>query len=394
MEQAQAAVRENDVQDDVKPARGAEPDAPPPEVASMPLFVFRSSAGPDAGAGRPPERGRPATAMRGSPPASPDSVLRWAEPPAPEPEPDDLLPPHGVARLRHVLAEYRTFPVEGLDPALCLHRNPQAVTALEQFSQRPRSAPATWEDLDRLELALLWVTPPDILRRQAPHVRARYRQAFGPNALLRFAPPPSPEPHDAEADGRLRADLEVLLSETQKQRVLSEAQARAQSAAARSSALWCFRLFLIGLAGLLAAQFLPLPLGLREAFALSLAMLVGALGGLVSLLDAPAAAVAKVGPKADRIVTGAGLSPVYPVKGAALAALLYCLMAGVSGGDWPFGLHAGFLPAPATVARLIAWSFLAGLAPRSLSLLWQTGARRLRPSLSLPPPSLPADRGG
>ena len=393
MEQAQATVGENEA----KRGSDAEAALPPSEAATMPLFIFRSSGGPDAGMERSPDRGRQTTATRSVPQTRQEAVLRWADAPAPDPESDDRLPPHGVARLRHLLAEYRTFPTEGPDPALCLHPNPQAVSALEQFSQRPRTAPATWEDLDRLELALLWVTPPEILRRQAPHVRARYQQAIGRDALLRYATAPSP-PEGAESDGRLRADLEVLLSETQKQRTLSEAQARARSVLSRSSALWCLRLFGIGLAGFLAAQFLPLPLGLREALPLSLALLVGAIGGLVSLMDGPASVLSKGDSKGhssgDRSAAGiiVGLSPVYPVKGAVFAALLYCLLAGGYGGSWPFGPHGVFLPDSAAIARLIVCAFLAGLTPRYVSLLAQTAPKWL--SRQKPSGSAPTDMGG
>ena len=71
-----------------------------------------------------------------------------------------------------------------------------------------------------------------------------------------------------------------------------------------------------------------------------------------------------------------GLSPVYPVKGAILAALLYSCWRGntVGAGLRPAGV---FLPDSAAVARLVVCAFLAGLAPRYLSLLVQSAPKWL-----------------
>jgi len=338
------------------PPRKASEDQPPPAMAApedapqFPLFQFGQNS-PEQMSDQPVKQ-----------------TVEAAPAPARRTGSSERLPPTGVARFQQLLADFQTSPAGG-DPAICLHDNPYALSAIQILAAKS-DAVLTWEDLDRMEIALLRVLPEARLRSQAWSLRARYFESAGPTlSALYFASRP-PGWNDATVStDLLRADLESLVSETQRNRILPPEIDFMREFVSEAAGKWAIGLCLSSIVGFIAARFVLAPSDATPILPLSAALISGAVGGFLSLQSRLSRAVRLYLPQQDKVQSVLEIPNLYlfPVQGALLAALFYFLLLGgfLKGKIFP-SVALTVLATPEGGARLIVWCFLIGLLVRFL----------------------------
>jgi hypothetical protein len=308
------------------------------------------------------------SAIRATPP--PGSVFRFAGlSHAPRPvRPADALTDYGIAYFHQLLSQYQTFPLADSDPAACLHDNPQATEAIKTLIAKADTVILTWEDIDRLETALMRVLPEAALRSSAWSLRARYCEVAGAQLSdLYLKSKPMGWDDAAVSVELLRADVEMLLSEMQKYRMFLPARDRVRDQISRTAARWTLGTTLAGAAVWVGAHFVPIPHTISPALTMMLAMLAGSIGGFVSMQSRLQAANTRSLPLLDRIELETEQFSLYlsPISGAIFAAILYFLFMGhyLQGTLFP-EVSEESLKLPVNFGGLIVWSFLAGFAER------------------------------
>ncbi len=283
------------------------------------------------------------------------------------PRPLDPLPDYGIAYFHQLLSQYQTFPSGGDDPAACLHVNPNATEAIHALIQKAGHQQLTWEDVDRLETALLRVLPEAILRCTAWSLRARYCEVIGPT-LAALYKQSRPACDDATiAIEQLRADMETLNSELQKYRTFLPARDRVRDRISQTAARWTLGTTFTGALVFVMTRFLHIPHSTAPALTMMLAMLSGSVGGFVSMQTRLQNSTSQSLPILDRIEMETEQFSIYlsPVSGAIFAAILYFLFLGhyLQGTLFP-SVDEISLASPVNFGGMIVWSFLAGFAER------------------------------
>ena len=281
----------------------------------------------------------------------------------------ERLPPSGVAHFQQMLAQFRTFPACNDDPTLCLQENPYAIAAIQSLAAKSDGV-LTWEDLDLLEIALLRVLPDARLRSQAWSIRARYFELAGPilNALYLASRPPDWNDASISAD-LLRADLEALVSETQRYRVLPPEIDFSREFVSESAGKWALGLCLGSMVGFVAAHFVLADEDAKSILPLAAALVSGAAGGFLSLQSRLSRAIRLYLPQQEQVqsVLETPNLYLYPVQGTLLAAFFYfLLLAGFLKGKFFPSASTALLATPEGGAKLIVWCFLIGLLVRFL----------------------------
>lgn len=286
------------------------------------------------------------------------------------PRPLDPLPDYGIAYFHQLLSQYQMFPRADDAPIACLHPNPQAISALDKLMAKAATAVLTWEDVDRLETAMLRVLPDATLRNQAWSLRARYFEAAGPALTEMYQKAKPSDWCDATvAVELLRADLECVLSEYQKYRTFLPARDRVRDRISRRTAYWTLGGTLLGALLWVAAQMAGhhVPTAANQALTMMLTMLAGAVGGFVSVQSRLQSSRSHSLPLLDRIELETEQFSIYlaPVSGAIFAAVLYFLFMGhyLQGSLFPDVSLTG-IASPLNFGGLVVWSFLAGFAER------------------------------
>ena len=279
-----------------------------------------------------------------------------------------LLSP-GIAYFQQMMAQFQTFPVADGNSPIGLVDNPYAISAIQTLAAR-REHTLTWEDLDRMEIALLRVLPETQLRSQAWSVRGRYFESAGPalSALYLASRPAGWNDSSIDAD-LLRADLEALVSETQRNRVLPPEIDYTLEFLSDAAGKWAIGLCVVGMVGFIAARIVLAPSDADPIFPLAAALLSGAVGGFLSLQSRLSRAIRLTLPQQEQVQALLDTPPLflYPVQGAVFAAFFYFLVLGgvLRGTVFPSARIASLIT-PAGGAQLIAWCFVIGLLARFL----------------------------
>ncbi len=246
------------------------------------LFVFRPLAAPTP----PPSAQRPSSSKRGG--ISP-FLLRFRPAPPPPvrvapstpPNPRETLRGPDEARFRSLLDQYRTFRTDGADPAACLHFDLQAISTIYDLTARSERHTLTYADLHQLELAVLRVTPEAVLRREANDRRARYRAAVSPTQYRQYMRSKTTPKDDAAGPiEALRAEMALLLVQTQHNRSSPSSGADARAIAWQVSACWAFGLCIMGILGFVLIHLSPVPDGVAPAVPLVMALTGGGAAAL------------------------------------------------------------------------------------------------------------------
>jgi len=234
----------------------------------------------------------------------------------------------------------------------------------------------TWEDLYRLELAIIKLEPVDLLRRRTWILRQEYKEVASAEEIKDYyaSNPPDPEKH--EDAPLLRADCIRLQEELSWRYIVVWVLEEFRSKLTRRVLLWTgvFLLFALAFASpAIIAQIGGLWLSVNLPF-LVLIVVPGVIGGLVSTLRR--IQTVRLDGNADLALTqldqgNAGVI-LSPFLGGVFAFLLFCLFAGsfLTGSLLPkVGLEnlwgAGSQELDfAEIAKLVIWSFIAGFSER------------------------------
>ncbi len=198
----------------------------------------------------------------------------------------ETLPRHITTRFQQLVSQFQTFPLCEEDPRLCLHPNSQAIAAIREIIKKSRHEALTWEDFDRMEIAMVHVTPAIALSHQAWELRNRYREAVGPVRYRLYEKSKPADWNDASVpDADLRADMEQMTSEVQAERVLLPLREQARARNIRVLGQQILWLCAACVLAFIFTQMMPVPPELAPALFLLAAMSSGALGSLVALSD-------------------------------------------------------------------------------------------------------------
>ena len=292
----------------------------------------------------------------------------------------DRLLPSEVTYFHQMLTQFQTFDASVRDSPNYLHDNPYAIAAIQSLATKS-DLQLTWEDLDRMEIALIQVMPDLRLRGQAWSLRARYFESSGPtlNALYLASRPENWDDATISID-LLRADLEALVSETQRNRVLPPEIDFTHEYLSETAGKWAVGLCVIGFAGFIAARVVLAPTDAAVIFPLATAFLSGGVGGFISLQSRLSRTARLNLQQQDQVLSVLEPPPLflYPVQGAVLAALFYFLLLSgfIRGAVFPSGTIAT-LVTPIGGAHLVVWCFLIGLVVRFLPDIPKWVIRRL-----------------
>ena len=241
------------------------------------LFVFRPLTAPP-----PPPAQRPSSKRGGVSPF----LLRFRPAPPPpvreaQANPHDTLRESDEAHFRRLLAQYRTFPTDGADPAACLHFELGAISGIYDLTAKSERQALTYEDLYQLELAMLCVMPEAMLRGEVRARRARYRAVVSPSRFQQHMRSKTTPKDDAAGPVEaLRAEMALLLTQTQHYRPDVSSGADARTAAWQVSACWAFGLCIMGALGFVLIHLSPVPAGVAPAVPLVMALTGGAAAAL------------------------------------------------------------------------------------------------------------------
>ena len=188
---------------------------------------------------------------------------------------------------------------------------------------------------------------------------------------------------------QLRADLETLVCETQRNRVQPPELDFTREYMSELAVKWAVGLFLGGIVGFVTARFVLAPSDAAPIIPFAAAVISGAVGGFLSLHGRLSRAVRPHLPPQDQIQAVLDTPNLYlfPVQGAALAAIFYFLLLGgyVRGTLLP-DADLETLATPAGAARLIVWCFALGFLVRFVpdfpKILRRRFARRQKVSAS------------
>ncbi len=281
----------------------------------------------------------------------------------------DRLLASEITYFHQMLTQFQTFDAGARDTPNSLHDNPYAISAIQSLATKS-DALLTWEDLDRMEVALLQVMPDSRVRSQAWSLRARYFESSGPtlNALYLASRPENWDDTTVSID-LLRADLEALVSETQRNRVMPPEIDFTHEYLSEAAGKWAIGLCVVGFAGFIAARVVLAPTDAAVIFPLATAFLSGGVGGFISLQSRLSRTARLNLQQQDQVLSVLEPPPLflYPVQGAVLAAFFYfLLLSGVlRGAIFPSGKIAT-LVTPIGGAHLVIWCFLIGLIVRFL----------------------------
>ena len=292
----------------------------------------------------------------------------------------DRLLPSEVTYFHQMLTQFQTFDASVRESPNYLHDNPYAIAAIQSLATKS-DLHLTWEDLDRMEIALIQVMPDCRLRSQAWSLRARYFESSGPtlNALYLASRPENWDDATVSID-LLRADLEALVSETQRNRVLPPEIDFTHEYLSEAAGKWAVGLCVIGFAGFIAARVVLAPTDAAVIFPLATAFLSGGVGGFISLQSRLSRTARLNLQQQDQVLSVLEPPPLflYPVQGAVLAAFFYFLLLSgfIRGAIFPSGTIAT-LVTPIGGAHLVVWCFLIGLVVRFLPDIPKWIIRRL-----------------
>ena len=281
----------------------------------------------------------------------------------------DRLFPSEVTFFHQMLTQFQTFDTSVRDSPTDLHDNPNAISAIQSLATKS-DAMLTWEDLDRMEIALLQVMPDSRLRSQAWSLRARYFESSGPtlNALYLASRPENWDDATVSID-LLRADLEALVSETQRNRVMPPEIDFTHEFLSEAAGKWAIGLCVAGFAGFIATRVVLAPTDGAVILPLATAFLSGGVGGFISLQSRLSRTARLNLRQQDQVLSVLEPPPLflYPVQGAVLAAFFYFLLLSgfLKGSIFPSGQIATLIT-PIGAAHLVIWSFLIGLVVRFL----------------------------
>lgn len=253
------------------------------------------------------------------------------------------LPAHAVEYFNQLVAYYLSLPLPNPDPSSSVNRNAQAV-ANAIIGEQESGRRLNWGDLSALEMALVQLLPEPNLQRLAWNLRARYREiagadwytlyeqshppgeapaavglapapaggAAGPAGATPLAPLVAPPPAPAAAGPTpieaaptvlitdVRADLQVILSEIQRLRAITQAREEQRSRIVGWAASGAFGLLLIAV-----VLFFAFPNQLPAAKPASSVVAPSATG-----LQKSSAAIPPATPPADGTVSSAAALPI------------------------------------------------------------------------------------
>jgi hypothetical protein len=254
------------------------------------------------------------------------------------------------------------------------HRAPHEVTA----TLEKETVSFTWADLFALERAVLEAEPDDQLRRHAWIIRDRYRSIAGEQQFKAYEASRPPDAASA-SQSLLRADLEVLLSETQYLLLFQPPRERLRSLLT----LIAYGLIVVALLFALAGG--PSFFQWASHRTISIVFFLGWVGGVLSVIQRIQSL-----PEGDplfrmSLVRAGWFALIFsPIAGGAFAVILYFVFIAqlLKGPAFPvidtpdhrvslaifasaiFGTDGTNPHSGADWAKLLIWSFLAGFAER------------------------------
>jgi len=280
----------------------------------------------------------------------------------------DRLSPAGIAYFRQMLTQYEIFTATSRSE-IGETDHLSTFSSMQDLALK-NDGLLTWEDVDRLEIALVRVLPEKHLRSRAWSLRSRYFElATSTQTALYLASRP-PSWNDATVSAELlRADLETLVSETQRIRVLPPQTDFRREYSSEAAGKWAIGLTIGGCVGFMAAHFVLAPSDAAPIVPLAATLVSGAVGGFLSLQSRLARVVQSRLSQRDQVQAVLEVPSLYlfPVQGALLATLFYFLLIGgyLPGKIFPSS-DIAVLATPQGGSRLIVWGFLLGLAVRFL----------------------------
>ncbi len=379
----------------------AEPEiAIRPEVAIRPEIAVKPDVAATAAVGSkteiaplslptPPEPQKPSFRFGMTDPESlPEPALETTIADEPQAAPTTTRRAGGADRLlasevtyfHQMLTQFQTFDASDHASPSSLHDNPYAISAIQSLAAKS-DAQMTWEDLDRMEISLLRVMPESRLRSQAWSLRARYFESSGPtlNALYLASRPPDWNDATVPTD-ILRADLESLVSETQRNRVMPPEIDFTHEFLSEAAGKWAASLCIAGFIGFVTVRVVLAPSDAATILPIATAFLSGGVGGFVSLQSRVSRTARLNLQQQDQVLSVLEPPPLflYPVQGAVLAAFFYFLLVSgyLHGTIFPSGRIAE-LVTPLGGAHLVIWCFVIGLLVRFLPDIPRWFSRRL-----------------
>lgn len=301
-----------------------------------------------------------------------------------QPQQEQPLPNYGLRYFDHLCSAYQALPAD---------RVPDTYKALldELICKRTQNAAVNWRDLYTFDLVLTKLQPPESLPRIVWNLRYRYRDVAGLreyDAYIASKPPelvPGVQVNDLLND--LHADIEYLLGQIHLRYAMAPIRETMHTRLSRIVVWWVglsllfILLYEFGMRAVYAErwhQFLP-------ASMLTVVVIVGAVGGLISVQQRFQSASSEGDPVYNLSVFAQGRKDIFPsvISGGVFAAVLYLLVAsGILSGELfptmelsssfqhePEGYLIWFLQeaVPKTggdYAKLLVWSFIAGFAER------------------------------
>lgn len=292
----------------------------------------------------------------------------------------DRLLASEISYFHQMLAQFQTFDASDHISPSSLHDNPYAISAIQSLAEKS-NAQLTWEDLDRMEISLLRVMPESRLRSQAWGLRARYFESSGPtlNALYLASRPTDWNDATVPTDV-LRADLESIVSETQRNRVMPPEIDFTHEFLSEAAGKWAASLCVAGFIGFVTIRVVLAPSDAATILPIGTAFLSGGVGGFVSLQNRVSRTARLNLQQQDQVLSVLEPPPLflYPVQGAVLAAFFYFLLVSgtLHGSIFPSGKIAD-LVTPLGGAHLVIWCFVIGLIVRFLPDIPRWFSRRL-----------------
>lgn len=260
-----------------------------------------------------------------------------------------------------VIGQYKTMENKVNDPAA--EAEAQQIIAMDP-------AKVEWEDIYRLELAILKLEPVKGLCRKAWIMRQEYSEIASADERAKYAeskPPPADDPGKVDEE-LLRADLVRLQEEMNWAYIVMWIEEEFRSRLTAEIFWWA-----IGALFLFAAAAVKFGLDLHDThFLFASVVFAGFMGGAISTVRKLQSI--NLSGNADlnllELERGRGSIAVSPFLGAAFAVvLLYIFVAGMLKGSLfpdfngtPNSLFACDLANCADRAKLLIWSFIAGFA--------------------------------
>jgi hypothetical protein len=299
-----------------------------------------------------------------------------------QPQQEPPLPNYGVRYFDHLCSAYQSLPADKI-PA------EYKVLLDRLICKRTQNASLNWHDLYAFDLVLIKLQPPESLPRIVWNLRYRYRDVAGLREHDAYVASKPPELAPGTEIAQLHADIEYLLGRIHLRYAMTPIRESVNTHLSR---------IVIWLAGLSLVFILLYEFFMRVLYSnswhqylpasmLAVVVVVGAVGGLISVQQRFQSASSEGDPVYNLSVFAQGRNDIFPsvISGGVFAAVLYLLIAAklLSGElfptmelsspfqskDEPAGYLIWFLKqaVPTTgsnYAKLLIWSFVAGFAER------------------------------